>query len=517
MGKGKRAHTISTPTLELPSLSHFLQKPAVATPQLLSPPVSPQGEPRWIAPRHPKRQYVDLQHPMEAVPFFILISTYLNYFCLILLGHMHDLLGKLLQPSAYTHLQTQGGYAPLVSDFDSFYTRRLYMRIRDCEVRECLNLASYNYLGFAQAAGPCADAVEKACHLRGLTTAALPGDHSTELHHELERRVARFVGKPDALVISMGFATNATTLPALTHRGCLLISDELNHASIIFGARLSGAHVRVFKHNNMRDLEAVLREAISQGMPRTHRPWKKIMVVVEGLYSMEGTIVNLPELVQLKKRYKFYLYVDEAHSIGALGEHGGGICDFYGIDPAHIDILMGTFTKSFGAAGGYIAASTHIIQYLRTHNHAYIYAETMPIPVTRQIMASMKIICGQDGTDNGKRRIRQLADNAYYFARRLREMGFIVYGDHGSPVVPLLLFNPAKISAFSRELLKRDIAVCVVGYPATPIISSRARFCLSAAHTREDIDRAIETISEVGDLLMLKLSKKGQTKTTLMR
>lgn len=360
---------------------------------------------------------------METVPFFILISTYLNYFCLILFGHMHDLIGKLLQPSAYTHLQTQDGYAPLVSDFDSFYTRRLYMRIRDCwnrpvtgvpsrtvhlldrkstdmnhtfqltgEVRECLNLASYNYLGFAQAAGPCADAVETACNLKGLTTAALPGDHSTDLHRELERRVAQFVGKPDALVISMGFATNATTLPALTHRGCLLISDELNHASIIFGARLSGAHVRVFKHNNMRDLEAVLREAISQGMPRTHRPWKKIMVVVEGLYSMEGTIVNLPELVQLKKRYKFYLYVDEAHSIGALGEHGGGVCDFYGIDPAHIDILMGTFTKSFGAAGGYIAADTHAIQYLRTHNHAYIYAEAMPIPVARQIMASMKII-----------------------------------------------------------------------------------------------------------------------------
>lgn len=257
----------------------------------------------------------------------------------------------------------------------------------------------------------------------------------------------------------------------------------------------------------MDDLRELLREVISQGQPRTHRPWKKIMVVVEGLYSMEGTIVNLPELVELKKEFKFYLYVDEAHSIGALGENGGGVCDFYGVDPAHVDILMGTFTKSFGAAGGYIAADKTVIDHLRLNNHAYTYAEPMSVPVAQQVLTSMRIICGEDGTDEGRRKIKQLAENAQYFAERLRRMGFIVYGDHGSPVVPLLLFNPAKIPAFSRELLKRGIAVCVVGYPATPIISSRARFCLSAAHTRADIDHALDTISEVGDLLLLKVSQ----------
>lgn len=142
----------------------------------------------------------------------------------------------------------------------------------------------------------------------------------------------------------------------------------------------------------MNDLRDLLREVISQGQPRTHRPWRKIIVIVEGLYSMEGTIVNLPRLIELKKQYKFYLYVDEAHSIGALGDVGGGVCNFYGIDPAHVDILMGTFTKSFGSAGGYIAGDKTIIDHLRANNHAYNYAESVSVPVVQQVISSMKII-----------------------------------------------------------------------------------------------------------------------------
>ena len=121
--------------------------------------------------------------------------------------------------------------------------------------------------------------------------------------------VARFVGKPAAMLISMGYATNSTTIPALVSKGCLIISDELNHSSIVFGSRLSGAFIRVFKHNSMTDLEALLKECISQGQPRTHRPWKKIFLVVEGLYSMEGSICNLPKIIELKKKYKVNKYL----------------------------------------------------------------------------------------------------------------------------------------------------------------------------------------------------------------
>jgi serine palmitoyltransferase len=168
-----------------------------------------------------------------------------------------------------------------------------------------LNISSYNYLGFAQSRGSCADAVEEALKRYGVSSCGprLEGG-SNDLHTVGEALVARFLGTEDALISSMGFATNSTFIPALVGKGCLVISDELNHASIRFGVRLSGANVRMFRHNDMQSLEALLREVISQGQPKTHRPWKKILVVVEGLYSMEGTLVNLPAIMELKKKYK---------------------------------------------------------------------------------------------------------------------------------------------------------------------------------------------------------------------
>ncbi|KAI8370979.1 pyridoxal phosphate-dependent transferase [Blakeslea trispora] len=425
-----------------------------------------------------QRKYEDFEQKIEAAPLMVLVSTYLNYLVLILFGHLRDILGKVFKRKEYAHLRTNEGYAPLVSDFDSFYTRRMYIRIRDCwnrpttgvpsrtvtilereskdfnltfkltgKTKEVINFSSYNYLGFAQNEGICADQVEDCVKEYGITSASTRMEAgSLDIHRDLEKKVAQFVGKEDAIVVSMGFATNSTTIPSLVSKGCLVISDELNHSSIIFGVRLSGASVRVFKHNNMIDLRNLLREVISQGQPRTHRPWKKIVVIVEGLYSMEGSIVNLPELIKLKHEYKFYLYMDEAHSIGALGENGGGICDFYGISPKNVDILMGTFTKSFGAAGGYIAGDKAVIDHLRLKNHAFLYAEGMAAPVIQQVSSSMGVIRGEDGTDDGVRRIQDLAENSRYFSNSLRKMGFIVYGDEGSPVIPLLLFNPAKIS-----------------------------------------------------------------------
>ena len=251
-----------------------------------------------------------------------------------------------------------------------------------------------------------------------------------------------------------------------------------------------------------------MRNAIAQGQPSDskHVPWKKILVVVEGLYSMEGNICCLPEILALKNKYKFYLYLDEAHSIGALGPNGRGVCDYYGVDPCEVDILMGTFTKSFGAAGGYIAAKKEIVDKIRLYCHSSVYAESISLAVLQQIYTSMSIIVGDQGGDEGRRRIQTLAKNSRFFASELRRMGFIVYG-YDSPVIPLLLCNPAKIPAFSREMLDRGIAVVVVGYPATPIITSRVRFCISAAHTEEDLKFALEQISEVGDRLCLKWKK----------
>ena len=475
---------------------------------------------------------------LDEPPYYYLITTYISYLVLIIFGHVRDFFGKRFRQENYKHLRERDGYAPLNSDFDNFYIRRLQLRINDCFRRpvtgvpgrfitlldrksddfnlsfkltgtttETLNMSSYNYLGFAQSEGECADAVEQSIRKNGVSFCSPRGDVGTsELHLQVENQIAEFVGKEAATIYSMGFVTNATIFSALVGKGCLLISDQLNHSSIRFGARLSGAVIDMFKHNDMADLERLLRERISQGQPRTHRPWRKILIVVEGLYSMEGTMVNLPGLVALKKKYKFAVYLDEAHSIGALGPRGRGVCDYFGISPNEVDILMGTFTKSFGANGGYVAGPRAFVDKIRVTNAGMIFGETPTPAVLTQISTSLRIITGELSPGQGEERLQRLAFNSRYLRLGLKRLGFIIYGHDDSPIIPLLLYHPAKIPAFSHEMLKRKIAVVVVGYPATPLISSRARFCVSAAHTKDDLDRMLAACDQAGDVLQLKFS-----------
>ncbi|KAG7259298.1 LOW QUALITY PROTEIN: hypothetical protein CRUP_026665 [Coryphaenoides rupestris] len=372
----------------------------------------------------------------------------------------------------------QKDFVPLYQDFENFYTRNLYMRVRDNWNRPICSAPGASMDLVEQNVGKCAEAAVEVTEKYGVGVGSTRCEMGNlDIHEEMEQLVARFLGVESAMAFGMGFATNSMNIPALTGKGCLILSDELNHASLVLGARLSGSTIR-----------KMLRDAIVHGQPRTHRPWKKILIVVEGIYSMEGSIVRLPEVIALKKRYKAYLYLDEAHSIGALGPHGRGVVDYFGLDAHDVDIMMGTFTKSFGAAGGYIGGKKELIQFLRGHSHSALYATSMPPPVAQQIITSMKTIMGEDGTTLGAERLKQLSENTTYFRRKLRAMGFIIYGNDDSPVVPMMLYMPAKIGAFGREMLQRNIGTVVVGFPATPIIESRARFCVSAAHTRETLD-----------------------------
>lgn len=249
---------------------------------------------------------------------------------------------------------------------------------------------------------------------------------------------------------------------------------------------------------------------------------------------------------------QFYLFVDEAHSIGALGPHGRGVADYFNIPPRSIDIHMGTFTKSFGAAGGYIAGNKQLIDRLRLRGHGGTYAESVSPPVLIQIMASMASIMGvsapiaskhstnlsgsstssvqqaleqhpgpapasalpawmdlpaalRDGSE-GRTRLRRLAFNSRYLSRGLTKLGFITYGVNDSPIVPLLLFNTGKMCVFHRAMRSRKvpIVVVVVAYPATPLVTCRVRFCVSASHTKEDIDIVLEACDELGDKMDLK-------------
>lgn len=376
-------------------------------------------------------------------------------------------------------------------------------------VRKCLNLGSYNYLGFA-------DDWDVTCRSDVLATlSALPSSMgssrceygTSSLHSRVEGIVASFVGKEDAIVLNMGFNTNATIIPTLTSRGDLIVSDELNHTSIVNGARASGAAIRTFRHNDASDLEGILREAIVIGQPRTRRPWNRILVIVEGIYSMEGEYCNLRRVVEVCKRYGAYVYLDEAHSIGAMGVTGRGCSEYAGVDPRDVDILMGTFTKSFGGMGGYVAADKRIIDMLRRECAGSSYHNSLSPVVCQQIISSFRVIMGQDGTNIGKAKLTALRDNSNYFRMRLTDMGLHVLGNYDSPIMPVMLYNPTKIAAFSRECLKRGLAVVVVGFPAVPILMSRARFCISAGHTRQELDRALRELDEIADLLKLRYAR----------
>jgi len=201
------------------------------------------------------------------------------------------------------------------------------------------------------------------------------------------------------------------------------------------------------------------------------------------------------------------LWIDEAHSIGALGKTGRGVCEYYGIDTREIDLLMGTFTKSFAAVGGYITGTREIIDHIRRESF-WNNETTMSPGCCQQILSSLGIIMGEDNTNEGQLKIKRLSENSVYFRKKLIEKGFQILGDSDSPIIPLMVYHPAKLISLSRECLKRKIAVVVVGYPATSLLSCRVRFCLSASHTIEDLDWAINELDDLGDRLLLKYSKK---------
>jgi len=372
--------------------------------------------------------------------------------------------------------------------------------------RKCLNLGSYNYLGFADDwQTSCRPAVMASLDNYPVSCSSSRSEcGTTALHKQVETLIASYLGKEDAIVYNMGFNTNATTIPALMHKRDLLLSDELNHTSIVNGARASGADIRTFRHNDADHLEDILRQAIVMGQPRTRRPWNKIVVIVEGIYSMEGEYCNLKDIVRVCKRYKAYLYLDEAHSIGAMGLTGRGCCEYTGVDTKDVHLLMGTFTKSFGGMGGYIAGDRHVINYLRKNCAASAFHNSLSPIVCSQVLTSLKVIMGQDGTNTGKQKLTSLRDNSNYFRMRLTDMGLHILGNYDSPIMPMMLYNPTKIAAFSRECLKRGLAVVVVGFPAVPILMSRARFCISAGHTREQLDCALDQIDEIADILKLR-------------
>jgi serine palmitoyltransferase len=248
-------------------------------------------------------------------------------------------------------------------------------------------------------------------------------------------------------------------------------------------------------------LENILQQAT--GFDRKHS-YGKILIIVEGVYSMEGDLPPLREIVELKQKYHAYLWLDEAHSIGAVGPTGRGVCEQLNVHPSNVDICMGTFTKSFGSVGGYVASSTELIDALKQSTAAHVHSASLAPAACAQVLHALQTL----NTPAGRERIQTLQTNSRYFRRRLVDMGLLVLGDDCSPVIPVLLGLPTKISAFSRLCLQHHLAVVVVGYPATPLMLPRARFCISAAHTKEDLDFALGVLETLSDRCHLRYNRK---------
>ncbi|KAL6122406.1 LCB2b [Nucleospora cyclopteri] len=460
-----------------------------------------------------------------------IILVYIAFSLIVVIGHIRDQFGKIFLPSLYEKYFDKDKLSPLFTTFESFYIRRMYKRISDCWERpicstpnnkieiverifddqndqfkitgkkiDCLNFASYNYLGFSTNQGEIVGSDIKTVYEDLDIISDLPPiAYKNEIIKNLEMELAAFLGKEDAVVFQMGYGTNALNIPVIMEDS-LIFSDELNHTSLISGMKAIGGKVVVYSHKNLSDLEKKLIFNISQGKPVTHRSWSRIFVITEGLFSMEGTIPDLKKLVELKKKYKFYIYLDEAHSIGSLGRTGKGVCEYLGVDFNDIDIMMGTFTKSFGGYGGYIAGDKKLINFLRFNSHFSLYSEPMsPIVANHVLKALLEI-------KKSNEKIKKLNYNVRYMREKLHKKKFHLLGDKNSPIIPILIYNPGKIAEFSRLCLERGFAVVVVGFPATSLLYSRARICVSSAHSQEEIDTAIKIINKVGTLLGMKKS-----------
>ncbi len=301
-----------------------------------------------------------------------------------------------------------------------------------------------------------------------------------DLHIQLEKRLAEFVGKEDAIVYSTGFQVNLGVVSCLTGREDYILWDELDHASIIEGHRLSFSTKLKYKHNDMESLEKQLQKC---------EPDKVKLIVTDGVFSMEGDVAKLPEIVALAKKYNASIMVDEAHGIGVFGKQGRGTCDHFGV-AKDVDLIMGTFSKSFASIGGFIAADESIINYLRHHSRSYIFSASNTPAATAAANAALDIMM------NEPERIQHLWDLTHYALDGFRQMGCEI-GNTSTPIIPLFIRDNDLTFLITKELFDAGVFVNPVVAPAVASEDTLIRFSLMATHKKEQLDYALETIHKV--------------------
>ncbi len=354
--------------------------------------------------------------------------------------------------------------------------------------KRVLNFCANNYLGLAnhpRVVEAAIDAMKK----YGIGPGAVRSIAGTmSLHVELERRMAAFKRVEAAITFQSGFTANGATIPALVGKEDAIFSDELNHASIIDGSRLSGAKIHRFKHADPADLDRVIQEA--QGN------YRRGLMITDGVFSMDGDFAPLDKLVEVSDKYGLMTMVDDAHGEGVMGEGGRGIVDHFKLH-GKIDIELGTFSKAFGVVGGVVAGNARIIEWLRQRGRPFLFSSAVTVPDIAACIAAVDLL--EESTDL----VDRLWKNARYFQEEMRKLGFDT-GLTQTPITPVMLGDVQLAREFSRQLFEEGIFAMALGFPTVPIGKARIRVMISAAHSQDDLEQALEAFDRVGKRLGVK-------------
>lgn len=350
--------------------------------------------------------------------------------------------------------------------------------------KEVINLSSNNYLGFANDPR-LVEAAIKATEKYGAGAGAVRTIVGTlDIHEELEEKLAKFKKTEGVIVFQSGFNCNMGTVSALMTKEDAILSDELNHASIIDGCRLSGAKILRYKHNDMDDLRRTLKEAYESGQ------YKKFMIVTDGVFSMDGDIAKLPEIVEIAEEFDAFVYVDDAHASGVLGKNGSGSVSHFGLY-GRVDVQVGTLSKAIGVVGGYVAGSKELIDWLKHRGRPFLFSTAMTPGAAAAALKAIEIL------SESSELVDRLWDNAKYFKEKLSALGFDL-GKSETPITPVIIGDEAKAMQFSDELFKEGLFAQGIAYPTVPRGKARVRNIVTAAHTKDMLDEAVAIYEKVG-------------------
>ena len=348
--------------------------------------------------------------------------------------------------------------------------------------KKVLNFCSNNYLGLANHPR-LVKAAQDAMQKYGVGPGAVRTIAGTmDLHLELEKRMAAFKRVEAAITFQSGFSANGGTIPALVGKEDIIFSDELNHASIIDGSRLSGAKIVRFEHCNPASLEATIRE--HQGN------FRRGLVITDGVFSMDGDFAPLDKLVEVAEAYDIMLMVDDAHGEGVLGEGGRGIVDHFHLH-GRVDVEVGTFSKAFGVMGGVVAGKAKIIEWLRQRGRPFLFSSAVTVPDTAACIAAVDLL--EESTEL----VDRLWSNASYFQKEMRAMGFDT-GLTQTPITPVMLGEVQLAREFSRNLYDEGVFAMALGFPTVPQGKARIRVMISASHSQDDLVQALQAFKKVG-------------------